>query len=49
MNAVPNAMTLADKLADTMLELFNNGLDVKKLHVVGHSLGKNETILINNN
>ena len=26
-------------LADTFLELINRGLDVNKLHIVGHSLG----------
>ncbi|KAG5684759.1 hypothetical protein PVAND_013973 [Polypedilum vanderplanki] len=39
LDAVPNAMKLANLLADTVLELINNGLDCNKLHIVGHSLG----------
>jgi hypothetical protein len=31
---------LANILADTLLDLINHGLDVNKLHLVGHSLGE---------
>ncbi|CRL04727.1 CLUMA_CG017787, isoform A [Clunio marinus] len=39
LDAVPNSVKLGNILADTILDLVNNGLDVNKLHLVGHSLG----------
>lgn len=32
-------MQLGSLLAETFLNLINNGLDANKLHIVGHSLG----------
>jgi pimeloyl-ACP methyl ester carboxylesterase len=32
-------LQLGEAMADTLLELFSEGLDVNKFHVVGHSLG----------
>ncbi|XP_070502244.1 inactive pancreatic lipase-related protein 1 [Chironomus tepperi] len=39
LDAVPNSVKLANILADSVLELINNGIDGNKLHIVGHSLG----------
>lgn len=39
LDAVPNAMKLANVLSSAILDLINNGLDANKLHIVGHSLG----------
>ncbi|KAG5669190.1 hypothetical protein PVAND_017084 [Polypedilum vanderplanki] len=39
MGAVPNLQKLSDPLSDSILDLINAGLDINKLHVVGHSLG----------
>jgi predicted alpha/beta-fold hydrolase len=40
LEALPNAMKLGDVLSDQILNLINSGFDVKKLHIVGHSLGR---------
>ncbi|KAG5669188.1 hypothetical protein PVAND_017082 [Polypedilum vanderplanki] len=38
-SAVPNAFRLAGPLAEAVLDLIQDGLDIERLHVVGHSLG----------
>lgn len=39
LEAVPNCKKLGHKLATVILAMINSGLDVDKLHLVGHSLG----------
>ncbi|ALC39869.1 CG17292 [Drosophila busckii] len=38
-DAVVNAKQLGPELAKVLLEMFDHGLDIEKLHIVGHSLG----------
>jgi pimeloyl-ACP methyl ester carboxylesterase len=37
--ALPNAIKLGEVLAEQLLNMINHGLDINKLHIVGHSLG----------
>ncbi|XP_021702753.1 endothelial lipase isoform X3 [Aedes aegypti] len=39
LEAVPNCKKLGHKLGSVILAMINSGLDVDKLHLVGHSLG----------
>lgn len=39
LEAVPNCLKLGQKLGKVILNMVNYGLDVEKLHIVGHSLG----------
>lgn len=36
---IPNSSKLGIQLASTILDLTNNGFDLSKLHIVGHSIG----------
>ncbi|XP_055376343.1 lipase member I [Condylostylus longicornis] len=38
-DAVPNAKQLGPQLSKVLLEMFENGLNIEKFHIVGHSLG----------
>lgn len=36
---IPDSEKLGNLVATTLLDLFNTGMDSKKLHIIGHSLG----------
>ncbi|XP_045485483.1 pancreatic triacylglycerol lipase [Pieris rapae] len=37
--AIPNAKRIGEDLGDALLELSNHGLDLERVHLIGHSLG----------
>lgn len=39
LDAVQNAKQLGVKMADVLIEMFTDGLNVQQFHLVGHSLG----------
>lgn len=45
-DAVPNAKQLATKLSEVILDFFDEGLEVNRFHVIGHTLGAQIAALI---